>query len=229
MPHSRVLLGCETCRDWRPAWGDIGVSDNGPIMTIDAYRHITDNIEDFKTTAVLVESDIKRLGLCYDRNDVVYGMDGRLHCDMWGSMKTVSHFNIEISLELTLKLVLRMNEISVPTGRLGHMLSHLFDSLPSKCRRHLEQSYQKNRKSPEDMVGTASVNSPTPPSLPAMELSNLRGFLVYLDEYVKLWEKRYSWESVDRGHWRHYLLDISVLVELINDVLRDTQKYFGDS
>ena len=79
------------------------------------------------------------------------------------------------------------------------------------------------------MVGTASVNSPTPPSLPAMELSNLRGFLVYLDEYVKLWEKRYSWESVDRGHWPHCLLDISVLVELINDVLRDTQKYFGDS
>ena len=199
MPHSRVLLGGETCRDWSAAWGDIGVSDNGPIMTIDAYRHITDNIEDFKTTAVLVDSEIKRLGLCYNRNDVVYGMDGRLHCDMWGSVKTVSHFNIEIYLDLTFKLVLRMKEVSVTTGRLGHMLSHLFDSLPSKCRRHLEQSYQKNWKSPEDMLGTASVNWPTPPSLPAMGFSNWRGFLEYLDEDVKLREQRYWWESVDRG------------------------------
>lgn len=205
------------------------MSETGPLMTIAAYRYLTENIQDFRTTAILVESEIKRLGLCNFRKDVVHGTNGRLHCDMWASMKTVSHFNIEISLELTLKLILRMNEISVPTGRLGHKLCHLFDSLPSKCQQSLEDIYQEIKKSPKEMVGTASVNSPTPPSLPTVDLSTLRGFLEYLDEYVKLWEKRYSWELVDRGHWRHYLLDIAVLVELINDVLKDTQKYFGES
>lgn len=195
-------------------------------MTIDAYRHLTDNIQDFRTTAILVESEIKRLGVRCDSDDVVPGTNGRQHRHMWTSMKTASHFNIEISLELTFKLILRMHEIPVPKGPLGHKFCDLFDRLPLKCRENLEEIYQEKKKSPEEMVSMASVNSPTPPSLPTVDLSSLRGFLEYLDEYVKLWEKRYSWELVDKGHWRHYLLDISVLVEIINDVLRDNRKYF---
>ena len=36
-----------------------------------------------------------------------------------------------------------------------------------------------------------------------------------------LWQKRYSWELVGKGRWRHYLSDISVFVELIDRVMRD--------
>ena len=201
-------------------------SEEATVMTIDAFRHLTDNIQDFKTTAILVESEIGRLGLSCNSKDVVDGTNGRLHRDMWTSMKTASHFNIEIALELTFKLILRMNEIVVPTGHKGHRLSYLFDGMPAMCRQNLEDIYQKFRKAPEELVGMASANSQTPPSLPAVDLSSLRGFLEYLDDYVRLWEKRYSWELVDKGDWRHYLLDISVLAELINDVLRESRKYF---
>ena len=206
--------------------GEMVKSEDAPVMTIDAFRHLTDNIQDFRTTAMLVESEIGRLGLSYNSKDVVDGTNGRLHGDMWASMKTASHFNIEIALELTFKLILRMNEIAIPTGYKGHRLCHLFDRMPEKCREILEDIYRKFRKAPEELVGMASVNSPTQPSLPAVDLSSLRGLLEYLDDYVKIWEKRYSWELVDKGDWRHYLLDISVLVELINDVLRDSRKYF---
>ena len=34
-----------------------------------------------------------------------------------------------------------------------------------------------------------------------------------------LWLKRYSWELVDKGDWRHYLGDISVFIEFINRVM----------
>ena len=175
---------------------------------------------------MLVESEIERLSLRCDSRDEVHGVNGRLHCDMWESMKAVSHFNIEIALELTLKLILRMNEIPVPTGRRGHQLRHLFEQLPLERQLHLDEIYQAKKKFPQDIVSKASVNSPTPPSLPPVDLSSLHGFLTYLDEYVKLWEKRYSWELVDEGQWRHYLFDLSVLVELISDVLRHHEKYY---
>ncbi len=201
-------------------------SQDASVMTIEAFRHLTDNIHDFRTTAMLVESEIRRLGLSCNGKDVVDGTNGRLHGDMWASMKTASHFNIEIALELTFKLILRMNEIAVPTGHMGHRLCHLFDVMPASCQQNLEDIYREFRKAPEELVGMASVNFPVPPILPPVDLSNLSGFLEYLDDYVRLWEKRYSWELVDKGDWRHYLLDISVLVQLVDDVLGDSRKYF---
>ena len=64
------------------------------------------------------------------------------------------------------------------------------------------------------------------PTRPAdRDISSLRGFLEYLDDDVMLWQKRYSWELVNKGRWRHYLSDISVFVEFINRVTRDIQRY----
>ena len=40
-----------------------------------------------------------------------------------------------------------------------------------------------------------------------------------------LWQKRYSWELIDKRFWRHYVSDISVFVELINRVMRDIERY----
>ena len=68
-----------------------------------AYRLFYDNIHDFKTVAMHVESEIKRLGIRSDSDDPVPGMKGRTHCDMWVSMKSVSHFNLGTALELMLK------------------------------------------------------------------------------------------------------------------------------
>ena len=63
-------------------------------MEVAAYRLFYDNIHNFKTTAVYVESETKRCGIHRDDNDTVSGMEGRMHHDMWLSVKTVSHFNL---------------------------------------------------------------------------------------------------------------------------------------
>ncbi|MXY66285.1 MAG: hypothetical protein F4206_01095 [Gammaproteobacteria bacterium] len=68
-------------------------------MDTAAYRLLYDYIHDFKTTAVHVESEIRRHGIRSDSWEEVAGMKGRAHHDMWVSMKTVSHFNLGIALE----------------------------------------------------------------------------------------------------------------------------------
>ena len=59
-------------------------------MEVTAYSLLYDNIHDFKTTAMRVESEIKSHGILSHSNEAVPGMKGRRHHDMWVSMKTVS-------------------------------------------------------------------------------------------------------------------------------------------
>ena len=73
-------------------------------------------------------------------------------------------------------------------------------------------------------INTASSNL-KPNSTSNLDFSSLRGFFEYFDEDVILWQKRYSWELVREGHYRHYLSDISVFVELINLVMSDIKRH----
>lgn len=191
-------------------------------MEITAYRLLYDNIHDFKAAAVHVDSETRRLGIRSESRDEVPGMGGRIHHAMWVSMKTVSHFNLGIALELMLKLLLVLNRKSVPRD---HHLANLHDSLPTKIRRQLEDTYNAIQNTwPQDIELVAFIGSatPTPPdSPPNRNIESLSGFLEYLDQDVMLWQKRYSWELVDKGCWRHYLNDISVFIELIERVMRD--------
>ncbi len=195
-------------------------------MEFTAYRLLYDNIHDFKTTAMYVEAEIRRHGIRSDGNDNVSGMNGRTHHDMWVSMKTVSHFNLGIALELMLKLLLFLNKIRIPRS---HFLTELYDAMPEKYQKQLEATYQKSRSCLPDgykliaFINTASPNS-APPGPPNRDISNLRGLFEYFDEDVVLWKKRYSWELVGGQRGRHYLSDISVLVELINRVMRDIER-----
>ncbi len=194
------------------------------MMEIAAYRLFYDCIHDFKTTAVHVEAEIRRHGILSDSNKKVPGMKGRTHHDMWASMKTVSHFNLGIALELVLKLLLFQNRIPTPKH---HRLVKLYDMIPTKFQKQLEATYQESRAVlPQGYELVAFINtakSTTPMCPPDQDISNLRGFLKYLDDDVMLWQKRYSWELVDKEHWRHYLSDISVFVELIERVMRNIE------
>ena len=188
-----------------------------------AYRLLYDNIHDFKATAVHVDSEIRRLGIRDNDHHAVPGMDGRTHHDMWVSMKTVSHFNLGIALELMLKFLLIINKIPFPHR---HSLTQLYDTLPAKYQRQLESTFQESRSVlASDLELIAFINtaetSPPPTRPPNLEILNLRGLFEYLDKDVILWQKRYSWELVGKNRWRHYLDDISVVVELINRVMRD--------
>lgn len=200
-------------------------------MEVSAYNLLYDNIHDFKTTAMRVESEIKHHGMKRDSEEEVPNMKGRRHCDMWVSMKTVSHFNLGIALELMLKLILYLNKID-PTeslqGKERHFLAKLYGELPGKYQDQLESTFQASRSvCPDDyqlitFINTSSPASPSPPQ--NRDISTLCGFFEYFDEDMQWWQKRYSWELIDQKRWRHYLSDISVFVELINRVMRDIKR-----
>ena len=107
-----------------------------------AYRLFYDNIHDFKTAAMNVESEIIRHGIRSGSNDSVPGMNGRTHHDMWVSMKTVSHFNLGTALESMLKLLAFLNKIAIPQH---HFLTNLHDAIPAKCQKQLESTYQASK------------------------------------------------------------------------------------
>ena len=200
-------------------------------MDVSAFRLLYDNIHDFKTTAMHVESEIQRHGIRSDSREPVPGMKGRIHSDMWVSMKTVSHFNLGIALELMLKLILHLNNISpseVLRGKELHFLTKLHDEIPQKFRGKLESTFQTSRSVlPGGFTLIALINSPLPTAPPPQnrDVFSLRGLLQYFDEDMQWWQKRYSWELIDQGCYRHYLSDIAVFVELINRVMRDIERF----
>lgn len=193
-------------------------------MDINAHRLLYDNIHDFKTTALHVESEIERHGIRNDSNEPVPNMQGRRHSDMWASMKSVSHFNLGIAIELLLKMLLILNNIKFEKT---HHLLKLYGLIPEKFQIQLESTYQKCRNSvPEGYELIAFINSASPdpttvPRLKNREISTLRGFFEYFDEDVILSEKRYSWELINHEKWRHYLSNISVFIRFIDAVMMD--------
>ena len=198
-------------------------------MELSAFQLLYDNIHDFKTTAMHVESEIRRHGIRSDSDDNVPTMQGRKHRETWESMKTVSHYNLGVALELMLKLILHLNNKPIPRGKEGHFLAKLSDELPSERQEHLESVFRTIRTAlpPGRLTLIAYVRTATrtrPPPPPNRDISSLRGFFEYLDEDLKWWEKRYSWEAVDEGSWCHYLSDICPFAEFINRVMRQIKR-----
>lgn len=201
----------------------------------DAIRFLHDNIHDFKNTAEHVESEIRRLGILYDSWEEVPGTEGRIHHEMWVSLKTVSHFNLGTALELMLKLMLFLNNITLKDvrGKQLHSLTRLYDTLPENDRLKLDALYRGIRKDyPDQFAVSGFVNRPhnSPGSSyrsPSTSILFLSGFLEYWDQYIKWWTTRYSWELVRDQEWRYYFNDFSPFVELINRTMRDMPRDSG--
>ena len=193
----------------------------------DALRYLHSNIYDFKSTAEHVESEIRRLGIHGDSWEAVPGMEDRTHHEVWVSMKTVSHFNLGVALELMLKLFLFRNRSTVPTN---HSLAELYDEIPARDRQKLDSIHRAIFRTSREkfnmmvFVSRESSTAELPPEPPSRRNYSLRGYFEYFDQDFRLWEKRYSWERVRDGKWRHYLIDISAFVELINRVMRDVPR-----
>lgn len=191
-----------------------------------AYRVLYDSIHDFKVTAGLVDSDIGRCGVRSKSTELVPDGSGRTHHEMWVSMKTVSHFNLGIALELMLKLLVLLNGKAIPTH---HELTKLHDDIPGKYQEQLEDVFQECvRIHPNGFSSIAFLNSDSPKplrsSLADRDIDSLREFLEYFDQDVMLYLKRYSYELIEQQKWRHYLSDIFVFVELIERVMRDVPR-----
>jgi len=194
-------------------------------MEIDSYNLLYDNIHDFKKTAALVESEIKRLNIESNNLNPV-PRTGRLHKNMWESMKTVSHFNIATALELMLKLLLFLNNKKIDRE---HRLALLYKALTSKYRRQLEGIFKESNKTyPENrIIILKNTDSETEQPIRPQEkdISTLEKMFEYFDEDVLLWQKRYSWEFIEKKRWRHYISNISVFIELINRVMSKIKRY----
>ena len=195
-------------------------------MDISAYRILYNNIYDFKHAADTIETKIRELKIETRKGDeIVPGTNGRKHHDMWISMKTVSHFNLGISLELMLKFLLHLN--SQGDKAHGHFLANLFDALPDKIQGQLANLYKKIQEEyPYEMV--AFINTKTPyvgPILRNRDIWSTKGFFEYFDQDIMWWEKRYIYEYIEKERWRHYLSDIHVPTELISEVMKDIPPY----
>ena len=138
------------------------------------------------------------------------------------SLKSVSHFNLGIAMELMLKkLVLNSGAKKENT----HLLVRLYEALPKDFQDYLEKLFRETLDgsgSIELVAFIASKKKPegVPESKP---LDNLYDFLLYFDEDVVVWEKRYSWEHFAEPKWNYYLSDVSVFVRFIERVMKSME------
>ena len=137
------------------------------------------------------------------------------------SLKTASHFNLAISLELRLKCLLHLVGVVPSKGSDGHCLGKLygqFGDAEGPVVAKLEESFREATTDfPFDLVAFLSTDDPEVPAEPAdRELVSLADFFAYMDEDVELWRKRYSWEQAADSQWRHYLDDLSAFFAFLD-------------
>ncbi len=140
---------------------------------------------------------------------------------MWESLKTASHFNLAISLELRLKCLLHLIGVDPFKGFNGHCLSKLYGQFndtvgPTVVK--LEELFRETTTDfPFDLVAFLSTDDPRVPTRPNdRELVTLTDFFAYMDEDVELWRKRYSWEQETGRQWQHYLDDLSAFFAFLD-------------
>ena len=189
-------------------------------MTIENYRKLVGDAQAFQQAAWLIEKEISRLNLNSDSPESIGGPTSWRSCDVWKSLKTVSHFNFGIAFELRLKCLLTLRKIKPKQSRDGHQLAVLYDDLPCDISQELEVIFHHAKiDHPFDMKAFTYNWSPVVPEEPDnKDMKTLRGFCVYLDDDVKLWKKRYAWEETSEGIWDHYLDNLGALMVFLNQV-----------
>ncbi len=185
------------------------------------FLKITGDARAFRQSAWLIENEIARLKVTGGDLSPVGGASGwPSHC-VWESLKTASHFNLAIALELRLKCLLRLTGIQPPQGRDGHSLAGIHDRFGAHggaTEAELERLFgQAEAAHPFSLVAFLSTDGPAVPDPPDnRQLRSLADFLAYMDEDVELWRKRYGWERAADGQWRHYIDDLSAFFAFLD-------------
>lgn len=180
------------------------------------YTMLVGQARAFAETAWLVESEIQRLGASPDhKNPIGGGAKGWPSQTVWESLKTASHFNIGVALELRLKCLLQLKGTTWPPGKDGHMLAKLYSRLLPEIAIQLTTLFQESTRGCT-LTLRAFIHSTNPPQRPAdLSLNTVQDLLAYMDGDMALWEKRYSWETVSAQVWRHYLDDLQPLLDFV--------------
>ena len=175
----------------------------------------------FRQSASLTEREIARLGARGGDLSPVDGASGWPSHTVWESLKTASHFNLAIALELRLKCLLRLNGVTPPAGRDGHRLARLhelFGAHGVSTGAGLERLYgQAAAEYPFTLVAFLSTDDPAVPEGPVNRpLQSLADVFAYMDDDVELWRKRYAWEHAAGREWQHYIDDLSALFAFLD-------------
>ena len=175
----------------------------------------------FRQSASLIEREITRLEVRNGDLSPVGGASGWPSHTVWESLKTASHFNLAIALELRLKCLLRLNAVKPPGGGDGHRLAGLHDLFGTRgaaAEAELERLYgQAAAEHPFTLVAFLSTNDPAVPEAPASRpLQSLKDVFTYMDDDVQLWRKRYAWEDAASEKWRHYIDDLSAFFAFLD-------------
>lgn len=185
------------------------------------YLKLIGDARAFRQCAWLIEHEIGRLGVRQGDLSPVGGSAGWPSHSVWESLKTASHFNLAIALELRLKCLLRLHGIKPVRGREGHCLAKLYEQFGddgSSAETNLEKLFEEAMAvHPCTLVAFLSTDTPDMPEGPAdRELRTLKDVLAYMDEDAELWRKRYSWESAADRQWRHYIDDLGAFFQFLD-------------
>ena len=189
-------------------------------ITGQQYRRLVADARAFSQAARLIEGELRRLGVRPGDTAPLGGSTGWPRHEVWESLKSASHFNFGVAFELRMKCLLSLLDVARNTGPTGHSLAKLYEQLPDKYAKRLEDLYQEVlHHEPIGLEAFVNTTTPRTPSAPGnREVNTLRGFCRYLDRDVRLWEKRYAHENVSKHVWRHYVADLDVLVALLDKI-----------
>ena len=172
----------------------------------------------FKQSAELIEQESRRLKGKPGDLSPIGGVTSWPSHRVWESLKTASHFNLGIALELRLKCFLQLHGMT-PCN--SHLLSahfdHLWNGQSSTAVKLVDLFREAINNHPFKLEVFLTTDSPIAPVRPRNRpLNTLRDFLVYMDEDVALFKKRYSWETSMNNEWQHYLDNLNALFEFID-------------
>lgn len=207
-------------------------SHNRPLISGNEVLRLVNDATAFSKVSRLAIEEIEKLDAdqsSYDRP--IHGGRGWRAGIVWESLQTASHFNLAISLELTLKALIHLE---IPREKRDtHKLSILHDRLTPSSRNRLEAAWTMvDTSMPIEFV--AYVNSkkrPQPPHKPNQyKFDNLRDWFSYFDTELQMYTKRYIWENIAKEKYRLYIKDLRLfygLFEILCVLVIDKAKGIG--
>ena len=185
-------------------------------LTSESYWRLKTDATAFEVTAAVIGNLIVNCGAEHSSQSLMQGgrFDGFRRDVLWESLKSVSHFNLGIALELRLKGLLHLEHPEVPPRTFkGHGLARLFSKLEDGTRKKLNAAYLEYKEADDFELLTIRPPGASWPESPKVD--DLLGFLEFLDTWVNIETARYSWETVDPYKSRFYLTKEAAIINLV--------------
>ena len=181
----------------------------------------------YLSAAELLEWDIQRKKSERDIKKIAGNWDTKI---MLESLKTASHFNFGIALELFLKSLILAEGKNPPKK---HTLVKIFNKLSDKPRDKAEELFSETAGKENNSI-VAFINMPTPdPSLvsspPNRKFHTFEDWLGYFDDEMQMEIKRYSHENIPNQRWRHYIENLNPFIEFLKNAIEQVHNEFLQS